>query len=303
MPPTPPKVRQISELGKITINGEEYLPTPHEVDPSEPEDKVWRTFPPNETYLSDPEWYDGLGQDPIVRRRIWAIPTEAGQIEQFRKLLTERPDRALDLMFAAAVKGKPYVLRFLLGKGVRATASEEAGDDLTLVPLHAAAAQGHLECVQILVEEAGLDVSTKDDLGGTPLMRACWCEHPDIARYLLERGADITARQSHFPGGDKGAQPSAFEWGCASGNVACCDLLLRHAKERDIEAAELCTPLACVTAADKPNADEFKALFEAAGCSWEVEAEDETERPSSVGTSSDEDDEDDEGDEDSQRSF
>ena len=183
----PPK-----SFSMITINGEEYMPRPHEVDPNVSEDMVWTQYPLSNLFCSDPGYYDALGQDLIVQRRIWAIPTESGQVDQYRQLLHERPDRALDMIFAAAAKGKTHVVRFLLEQGVKATANEAEDDDPTLVPLHAAAYQGRLECVKILVEEGKLNLDTLDEIGGTPLMRASRGKHPDIVEYLLDAGADLT---------------------------------------------------------------------------------------------------------------
>lgn len=171
----------------ITINGEEYMPTPHELNPEFAEDMVWTSFPYNSLFLSDPEWYDAQGQDQITQRRIWGVRSESAQIDQFRQLIHERPERALDMMFAAAAKGKPHVVRFLLEQGVKASAKGTDGDDMTLVPLHAAAYQGRFECVEILLEEGKLDVNTKDDMGGTALMRACWGKRPRLWSIYLRR--------------------------------------------------------------------------------------------------------------------
>ena len=172
---------------KIIINGQEYFPRPHEVDPSFLEDYVaWQqTGAPNKDWLSDLDWYDSLGQDQVEQRRIWAIPSEEGQIEAFQKLLADLPDHGLHMLFQACVKGKAHIVRYLLANGVRGTAAEGEDDDLWLVPLHAAAFGGHLDCVRALIEEGKVSPDTRDPENGTALMRACRGGHPDVLRYLL----------------------------------------------------------------------------------------------------------------------
>ena len=80
------------------------------------------------------------------------------------------------------------MIRALLSAEVNPQPNIENGEDPTLVPLHTAAFNGHLECVKVLVEEGNVDVSVKDDMGGVPFMRTAFGGRPEIARYLLERG-------------------------------------------------------------------------------------------------------------------
>ncbi|KAH6655232.1 ankyrin repeat-containing domain protein [Truncatella angustata] len=239
-------------MSMITVNGEKYWPTPHELDPGVPEDMVWHQYPYNSLWLSDPNWYDSLGQDAIAQRRIWAIPSEPDQVKAFEQLLVDMPDRALDMMFAAAVKGRPHVIRFLLEQGVKATPNKTEGDDETLVPFHAAAGNGHLDCVKIFIEEVGLSANTFDDLGGTAIMRASWkAQSPEVVRYLLEKGADITVRQKPHPGGEPGT--SVFEFAAGGGNVECAKAILAKAQELGLNTSTLATPVALEAAAGTPN--------------------------------------------------
>jgi ankyrin repeat protein len=246
-------------ISKITINGEEYWPRPHEVNPEYAEDLVWTQFPPNDLFIEDPEWYDAMGEDMIMQRRIWAISDEAGQIDAFKQLLADFPNHALDMMFSAAVKGKPHVIRFLLEQGVRATANEAEGDDKTLVPFHAAAAQGHVSCVRIFVEEAKLPPDTLDELGGTPLMRACFKKRPDIVRYLLEKGANISTRQT-AEDGEQGT--NAFEFAAGSGCVECAKALLAQARELNIDTTTWATPVALEAAAQSGELEMLDLVLE-----------------------------------------
>ncbi|ETS76847.1 hypothetical protein PFICI_10721 [Pestalotiopsis fici W106-1] len=249
-----------TRLSKITINGEEYWPTPHEVNPEVPEDQVWSQWPPNELYMSDPDWYDSMGQDLIVQRRIWAIQSESGQVDAFQKLLAEAPDHSLDMMWAAALKGKAHIIRFLLSQGIKPTAVKADGDDLSLVPLHVSAAQGHLDCVKVFVEEAQLPPDTPDDLGGTPLMRACFKKQPEVVRYLLGQGADLTIRQTSCEERNPGT--NAFEFAAGSGCIACAKALLFKAQELEIDSSSLATPLALEAAAQSEEIDMLDLVLE-----------------------------------------
>ena len=251
----PPK-----DISMITINGEEYMPMPHEVDPTVSEDMVWTHFPPSSLFISDPGYYDAMGQDLIVQRRIWALPTESGQVDQFRQLLHERPDRALNMMFAAAAKGKLQGVRFLLEQGVKATANEAEGDDPSLVPLHAAAYQGRLECAKVLMEEGKLKPDVLDDIRGTPLMRACWGKHPEIVKYLLDAGADLSVRQITPSEHDSGT--NAFEFAAGSGCVECARLLINHAEQLGIDTAKLVTSMALAAAAQSDDLDTLAFVLE-----------------------------------------
>lgn len=63
--------------------------------------------------------------------------------------------------------------------------------------LHAAAS-GDLERVKALIA-AGADVNATDELGWTPLMKACFndemdCGFPEVAQALIDAGADIEAQ-------------------------------------------------------------------------------------------------------------
>jgi hypothetical protein len=58
------------------------------------------------------------------------------------------------------------------------------------VDLHAAASDGDVTAVADLLD-AGADIDARDHNGMTPLMRAMWRGHVDVARLLVERGSDL----------------------------------------------------------------------------------------------------------------
>jgi hypothetical protein len=245
----------------ITINNESYRRTPHEVDPTRfGPDMVWTVAgSPNELWLSDPYWYDSFGDDKIVQRRIWSLSSEAEQIEAFKKLLEEFPNRGLYMMFKAAVKGRVYILEALFEAGVKAVPGAGADEDeATLVPLHAASFQGHLDCVRFLVEQAGVHVNAKDDMGGTPLMRACWGSRVEIVRYLLDKGADPTAKQDADP------NASVFDFAAGGGKLEIIKSVLDAAGPE--RRRELLTPMALeAVAAGRGDLESFLFLLKEAG--------------------------------------
>lgn len=68
-----------------------------------------------------------------------------------------------------------------------------------------AVTQGDLERVRILLDADGGLVGQRDGSGSTPLHHAAWAGHRDIARLLVERGADINSADGEF-----GATPAGW---------------------------------------------------------------------------------------------
>jgi len=87
---------------------------------------------------------------------------------------------------------------------VHARTGEDHVLQTDLTPLHLAARQGHLSIATLLLD-AGADVNAQasQSMGLTPLHLAIWKGRrevlrilPDMPRLLLERGADITIRDT-----------------------------------------------------------------------------------------------------------
>jgi len=68
------------------------------------------------------------------------------------------------------------------------------GDYDRRCPLHLASEEGHLECVQLLVEH-GADINCCDRWGTTPLKGALHNLHNDVANYLRDKGAKLGVSQ------------------------------------------------------------------------------------------------------------
>jgi ankyrin repeat protein len=66
-------------------------------------------------------------------------------------------------------------------------------DSFGMTPLHAAAAQGRTQVVQLLLDHKA-DVNAKAQGGLTPLLSAVAADQADVVALLVERGADVSVR-------------------------------------------------------------------------------------------------------------
>ena len=73
-------------------------------------------------------------------------------------------------------------------------------DQISCTPLLAASGEGHLELVQILLEN-GAKVTETDKLGWTALHKASGARNADLAQFFLKNGAKVAAQ-------DKGVHSS-----------------------------------------------------------------------------------------------
>ena len=64
-------------------------------------------------------------------------------------------------------------------------------------PLHLAAIDGDLASATLLVAAAGAHLDSRDSQGNTPLFRAASADHFEMAKYLLQQGADARIRNSN----------------------------------------------------------------------------------------------------------
>jgi ankyrin repeat protein len=87
----------------------------------------------------------------------------------------------------AAFFGRASTVRLLLEHGADPAAA--ARNEMKVQPLHAAVAGRDLEVVRLLVER-GADVNARQQVGYTPLMGAASSGREDLARLLLDHGAD-----------------------------------------------------------------------------------------------------------------
>lgn len=159
-----------------------------------------------------------------------------GKLEAVRALLArganvnakESANGQTALMWAAA-EGHLEVVRALaeLGADVHARSTTDYG----FAPIHFAAREGNMEIVKALLA-AGSDVNEQATDGTTPLLAAVVRGHIDLARYLLDQGADPNADfagytplhwaagtwETPLTGEERGIKPpEASEWSAMDG--------------------------------------------------------------------------------------
>ena len=74
----------------------------------------------------------------------------------------------------------------------------EARTGLGETPLHYLAVENQLRAV-ILLREAGADINTVNDVGGTPLSEAASLGYEELVEYLLAQGAALVHPRQHEP--------------------------------------------------------------------------------------------------------
>uniref|UniRef100_A0A8C7FXS3 Ankyrin repeat domain 52a n=1 Tax=Oncorhynchus kisutch TaxID=8019 RepID=A0A8C7FXS3_ONCKI len=129
------------------------------------------------------------------------------------------------VLYLASQRGYARCVEVLLAQGASCLLNENRH---MWTPLHVAAANGHTECLHMLVEsgeEADL-TNVTDTQGQTPLMLAVLGGHTDCVHLLLEKGAWPDAK-------DKGGS-TALHRGAVVGREDCVTALLDH------EASALC---------------------------------------------------------------
>ena len=106
-------------------------------------------------------------------------------------------------------------------------------------PLSNACYNDNIEVAKFLIEH-GADVNSKDRDWYTPLYWACYKENIELVKLLLEQGADVDSKNK------KGETP--LYWACKKGNTEIVKLLLEHGADVNIKDKYVDTPLywACV---------------------------------------------------------
>ncbi|KAI9695931.1 MAG: hypothetical protein M1820_008343 [Bogoriella megaspora] len=263
--------------------------------PDPPDGQVWHAMPPHSRFLDDPFYYDTFGRDPFDQVKFWETSDPAEKAEKLAKIIEDHKDGHPDadnddeagqqdqaehvrqLMFTAAVKGDEETLRTLVKTGTRAHPKPNTDENQTRIPLFAAAANGNLGCVKILVKDAGLSVEAKNEMGETPLLTAALGDDIEIVRWLLGEGADPRVRIdpdneiTHEYVAPDWRSANALELAAWKGHLAIVKLLLEHPfygstrkrKNRNGEEDGIwVTPLAIKGAATSGNHDLFKLLLE-----------------------------------------
>ncbi|KAM0425744.1 hypothetical protein ACHAPT_008992 [Fusarium lateritium] len=247
-------------------------------------------------WLDDYEYYDQLGRNPLQRAKLWLIADPEERVAKLEEVLESYPKQVhrRNMLYDAAKRGDEALVRCLVATGLKVhpdipespksdeevRADQEARedgsipdkDDPSVTPVHVAAYHGHVKCLDILLEQGHVDVDIRDQIGRTPLILGA--KYPEVVRYLLDRGADLTARASSEAG-----HGNALEFAADGGAIESVKLLLDHPinsstkKRKDRVDEEPVTPLAIKAAAKAPTGfDTLKLLLERGG--YPLEAKD-----------------------------
>ena len=137
-------------------------------------------------------------------------------------------------------------------------------------PLHWAAKKGHKEIAELLIEK-GADLNAKQNLGWTPLHNAASSGHKEIAELLITKGVDVNAKiaAANALGRYKGDTPLDLAIKRKRTEVA--DLLRKHGGKagKELKAAE---PVVEAAKPKPPTAKAIDVLFFKASFEGNVEA-------------------------------
>lgn len=145
--------------------------------------------------------------------------------------VNQQDHQGMSPLHIAAELGDPMILQFLIEKGAKVTTLTTDYE----TPLHLAALNGHVECLNTLLRCTHIHVDTKDKFGSSSLHLAVKKSHFDVARRLLERGADIHAKDASLS--------TPLHYAAMVGDARMCKLLIGHRSFVSEHNEEMWTPL------------------------------------------------------------
>lgn len=129
---------------------------------------------------------DSSGEPPLLLAAIAGHADVTAFLLENGADIETRNKGGLTALHAAAYAGKLDVVMLLVSKGA---AINDSRNFYRMSPLHAAAEEGHGDVVAFLLAN-NADIEAKERNGITPLSQAGWREHWDVAKLLLNAGAE-----------------------------------------------------------------------------------------------------------------
>jgi ankyrin repeat protein len=164
--------------------------------------------------------------------------------------LNMRGQHGMTPLLLALSQGHTEVVKYLLEEGADATLADETGN----TSLYQAAGGGHGEIVRLLLPHSKADLNVRGQDGMTPLILALRRGRAEVAKYLLEAGADVTLV-------DEGGN-TALHLAAGRGYAEIVRILLSHSKaELNMKGQRDMTPL--LLALSRGHAEIVKYLLEA----------------------------------------
>jgi ankyrin repeat protein len=104
------------------------------------------------------------------------------------KAMVENQDSDFNLLHSVCHDGNLELVKLMIDGGVDISTVDKYG----WTPLHNACYDGNLELVKLLVD-SDADISAVNKFGSTALHIACNNDNLEIAKFLVDRGADVSA--------------------------------------------------------------------------------------------------------------
>ncbi|KAE9012198.1 hypothetical protein PR001_g14450 [Phytophthora rubi] len=181
----------------------------------------------------------GLQRNKTKRRQ------KEDAIQQVASLLRNESDKLNEQLLIASEKGKQRAVFLLLHQGVD---KDRCKGLLGYSPMHHAAARGHLDVLQLLLD-FGWSADVRNDALETPLHLASFNGHVHATELLLDRGSDINARNED--------QETPLFYAARKGQYRTVRLLVR--RECDLTAKNRYGDTAEEEATDAKTQSEFAA--------------------------------------------
>src|SRR6266851_812859 len=150
--------------------------------------------------------------------------------DEFKRPSNSRA-RATPLHYAAFC-GLHDIVKFLIIEHSQDVNARGFG--LSETPMGAASRVGHSEVARVLLER-GADTETRDDNNWSPLERASGYGHVEVVQVLLEHGADVNARDVN--------NDTPLYWASNDGQAAAARVLLEHNADPNAKCDNNETPL------------------------------------------------------------
>lgn len=147
------------------------------------------------TYFDGRLWSDENG-NPLERREIFELPAGEERTRRLKEIVEEFPNYGAKIYDLVVDAERPDLVRLLLELGANAISPDEhyVCPLQSSHPLVSAVFTRQLECIQLLVEQAGVRIDEESCFGGNALMHAAQCGYGDIVRWLLCHGASVAVK-------------------------------------------------------------------------------------------------------------